>query len=444
MNATITTNPLRIKLLAALAGVGLLNGCMAEPEEITEDTEDTEVTAAGSNVVISWAGTAYDAIVRPVEEATTLRSLGPSMMLMAQVQLAVYDTMATITREYYPFSYQGSAYDVDRSAAVATAAYRILRTRVPGRGVFLDTAYASTMDAIRAGGKKTRGTALGEAVASHYLTLRANDNIDATYAWTQPTPAAGVFEPTVAGAQPVDYKMVFVPPFTFSNAQSASFFPPAPPALTSSQYATGWDETRRLGGANSTTRTEAQKQLALWSGENAFRWSARNLVALATAKRLDTMQSARFFAFTITSLADTIQSGMAAKYHYNYWRPIHSIPRADLDPNSATTADTTWTPLLNVNHPEYPAGHGFTGAGALVESVRAFFRTDAVSWTLDTVGVTGLTQTTRSYTSLTALARDIMDARVYAGLHYRFSVEAGRVQGDRIVDHVNANHFRHR
>jgi hypothetical protein len=188
-------------------------------------------------------------------------------------------------------------------------------------------------------------------------------------------------------------------------------------------------------------RTEAQRQLALWAGENAFRWSSRNLVALAGAKSLSSMHAARFFALTFTSIADALQTGMSAKYHYNLWRPFHSVPRADTDGNDATVGDLAWAPLLNVNHPEYPAGHGFVGAGSLVESVRAYFGTDAVSWTLDTVGVAGLTQTSRSYTSLNALAADIKEARIYGGLHYRFAVDAGQAQGRAVVQHVNANHF---
>jgi hypothetical protein len=439
MTFTIGTSSVRMTLLATLAGLSLLNGCVTEEEGADELEADT--LGASSNFVASWASTAADAIVRPNEASTALRSPGPSSMLMAQVQLAVYDTMASIAGDWKAFSYTGgSGSDPDAKAAVATAAYRILRTRVPGRAAYLDSQYATALGAIKASSRKTKGIALGEAVASHYLALRANDNIDNNYTWVQPAPGPGVFEP-VAPAQPVDYKMVFVPPLTFDISETPSFFPPAPPALSSAQYATAWNETRSYGGANSTTRTDAQKQLALWSGENAFRWTSRNLIGLATATRLDPMKSARFFALTFTSVADAFQAGMSAKYNYNVWRPFHSIPRADTDGNDATTADPTWSPLLNVNHPEYPAGHGFVGAGSMVESVRAFFGTDAVSWTVNTVGVTGLTQTSRSYTSLDALARDVMDARVLAGLHYRFSVEAGRALGKAIVDHVSASFF---
>jgi hypothetical protein len=438
MTLTTSTRSVRISLLTAFTGLALLGGCVDEAEEV----EAEEALLSGGNTVTTWATIAADAILRPVEESAAFNSPGTSSMLMAQVQLAVYDAMATITREYKRFSYTNSwtSYS-DTRAAVATAAYRILRTRIPGRAAYLDGQYAATMDAIPSGSKKANGSNLGDAIASHYLNLRANDKLGNNPTWVQPTPGPGVFEP-VAATPPVDYKMVFVPPFTFSLSQSSSFFPAPPPALSSSTYATHWTEARDVGGASSTVRTEAQKQLALWSAEHPFRWVARNVIELAVAKNLDSMKSARLLALVFTSVADTVQTGMSAKYHYNLWRPFHSIPRADTDGNAATPADPTWAPLLNVNHPEYPAGHGFVGAGSMVEAVRAFFGTNSVSWTLTTVGVNGLTQTSRSYTSLNAIATDMMNARIYAGLHYRFSMEAGRTQGKKVVDHITGRHFK--
>lgn len=446
MRTTNTKHSTRLHLIAAFAGLAFTNACAVdEAVESEEEVESEEAVVAAlggtGNVVTSWATIALDAVVRPVEEATTLNSTGTAAMLMAQVQLAVYDALQAIDGHYEDFSFdQHLSGSTNREAAVATAAYRVLRTRIPGRAVFLDGKYAETMNAIGASSSKTRGINLGEAAAQHYLALRQNDNLGGTYTWVQPTPGPGVFEP-VAATPPVDYKLKFVPPFSFSAAQSSSFFPAPPPALTSSQYATAFNESKDMGGAASPNRTEAQKQLALWSAEHPIRWSGRNLIDLAVAKGLDRSKSSRFFALSFTSIADSLQTGMSAKYHYNLWRPFHSVPRADTDNNASTTADPAWAPLLNVNHPEYPAGHGFVGAGAVVESVRAFFRTDSVNWTLTTVGVTGLTQTSRSYTSLNALANDIKNARVYAGLHYRFSVDAGQAQGKAVVNYINSRFF---
>ncbi len=430
-----------VQLIAMFAALALLSACALDGEA---PEAESEVTAAstGGNVVTTWAAIARDAISRPVEESTTLITAGPGTMLMAQVQLAVYDAMVAIYRDHEPFSYTGfPSHPTSKDAAAATAAYRVLRTRVPGRAAYLDAQYAATMAAIKHGNRKTNGIALGEDVAAHYLALRANDNIGNSYTWVQPPTGPGVFERTAA-TQPGDYKLVFIPPFTFDISETSSFFPPPPPALTSSEYAAAWAEVRDLGRVDSAIRTEAQKQLALWAAESPFRWAARNLNELAVAKKLGRMKAARFFAFVFTSMADSLQTGWSAKYHYNLWRPFHAVPRADIDGNDATVGDVTWTPLLNANHPEYPSGHGVYGAGSLVEAVRTFFGTDAVSWTLTAGGVNGLTETTRSYTALSALSDDIKDARILAGLHYRFGVDAGHEQGRKVVEHISARFFR--
>jgi len=407
------------------------------------NTEIESTISESGNIVITWGGIAADAIARPNEAAATLNTPGVGLMLMAQVQLAVYDVMVALKEgKFEPFSYDQKAHgNPDRDAAVATAAYRVLRTRIPGRAAYLDAQYATSMSGISDGKHKTRGIELGEAVAAHYLALRANDHIFDSPIWVQPTPGPGVFEP-VAPTPPVDYKLVFVPPYTFDIAQTPSYFPPPPPALTSDQYTHDWTQVRDLGRVDGTIRTAEQKQLALWTGENSFRWESRNVIALAVAKGLDPMQSARLFAMVFTSGADTLQAGMSAKYHYNFWRPFHAIPRADTDGNPATVGDPTWKPTLNINHPEYPAGHGFLGGASMIESVRSFFETDAVEWTLGTVGVVELTQTSRTYTSLTALGEDIMFARILAGLHYRFSMDAGQGLGRAVNAHVMENNFR--
>jgi len=426
-------------LFAAITGLAMLNGCAVDPEL---SDQVSEIKKATGSFVTDWSAIAADAIVRPVEASPTLRAPGHSSMLMAQVQNAIYDVMVTLRQGHFEaFSYDGQGHgNEDVAAAVATAAYRVLYTRVPGRAAYLDGKYAAALAAIPDGKQKTNGIALGEEVAAHYLALRANDNLDNTYTWVQPTTGPGVFEPVVA-AQPVDYKMVFAQPWTFDIGDSASFFPPPPPALTSDEYTTTWTEVRDLGRVDGTIRTAAQKEQALWTGENGFRWASRNQINLAVATGLEPMDAARFLALAFTSNADAFQTGMSAKYHYNFWRPFHSIPRADTDGNPATAGDPTWKPTLNVNHPEYPAGHGFFGGGSMVEAVRVFFGTDNVAWTVDAVGVPGLTTTARPYTSLDALSDDIMDGRILAGLHYRFSMDAGKDQGIAVVHHVAANHY---
>jgi hypothetical protein len=144
-----------------------------------------------------------------------------------------------------------------------------------------------------------------------------------------------------------------------------------------------------------------------------------------------------------TAAADATVAGFEAKYHYSAWRPRTAIPRADADGNPETDADPTWKPLLMVNHPEYPSGHGFWST-AVIETVAAFFGRSKLNWTIVTSksAVPQLVQTERTYDNMNALLREVIDARVWAGLHWRNSMIHGAQVGRRVAAHVTSQFFR--
>jgi hypothetical protein len=144
-----------------------------------------------------------------------------------------------------------------------------------------------------------------------------------------------------------------------------------------------------------------------------------------------------------TAATDALIVGFEAKCFHKGWRPRTAIPRADSDGNPDTDADPTWTPLLQVNHPEYPSAHGFIST-AVTRAVRAFFATNSITWTIVTspVAVPQLVQTERTYHNLNAITREIDDARVWAGLHWRHSMRDGDRIGRTVARHVVENFFR--
>jgi hypothetical protein len=146
-----------------------------------------------------------------------------------------------------------------------------------------------------------------------------------------------------------------------------------------------------------------------------------------------------------TAVSDAVITGFAAKYRYSFWRPRTAIPQADADGNDNTEADPSWRPLLSVNHPEYPSGHGFWSS-ALIDSLADFFGTTDVEWTLTTskVAVPRVEQTSRTYQDLETLKTEIFDARIWGGLHWRFSTDAGSKIGGRIAAHVSKHLFQPR
>lgn len=401
------------------------------------------------NPVTDWARIVQPAI-QLQEPGKPARPAGSAEVLHTMVVLAMYDAMMAIEGGYEPYAIAiPSSPGADARAAVATAAYVTAHARVsPAQVAYLDEQYLTYMTDISDGPAKTDGVAVGAAAASAILTLRANDGMAnlVLYQCSVVPPAPGEFEPdtgcpTGPGApQPADVKLGRVQPFTFTDP--SRFRPDGPEPMTSKDYAADFAETRDYGRIDSTVRTPEQTDVAYFWAEHPYVHWNRNLIRLATDRDLGARETARFFAMVHTAAADATIAGFEAKYHFVAWRPRTAIPRADTDGNPDTVADPTWKPLLSVNHPEYPSGHGFWST-ALLEAAADYFGTDKITWTITTskAAVPQLVRTERTYGSLKAIARQIDDARVWAGLHWRHSMRHGDQIGRHVAKHVTRSFF---
>jgi hypothetical protein len=246
-----------------------------------------------------------------------------------------------------------------------------------------------------------------------------------------------VFEP-VTPATPLDVKLAQVLPYTFDNP--AAFRPDGPAPLTSREYTKDFIETRDYGRADSTIRSPEQTDVALFWAENAYAQWNRNLCTLAISDGLSVRETARLLAMAFTASADTLIGCFEAKYFYLWWRPVHAIPRADTDGNPDTAPDPTWTALLTVNHPEYPSAHACAST-PIAKALKAYFGTDHFGGTLDST-TPGLNSPVRSYRKFSDIVREIEDARVWAGLHWRHSMEDGVKLGRKVAAHVFRHFFR--
>src|SRR5262249_16859641 len=123
-----------------------------------------------------------------------------------------------------------------------------------------------------------------------------------------------------------------------------------------------------------------------------------------------------------------------AKYTYGLWRPIDAIHNADLDNNPATTQDDNWTPLLiTPSHPEYVSGHSTYSAAAAAILAATFGDNTAVSATAFT-----LPGVTRNFTSFSQAAQEAGRSRIYGGIHFEFTNQAGQQLGQQIGNAVLA------
>jgi hypothetical protein len=387
-----------------------------------------EGSTAAPNAVTDWSLIAQNAIAPG-------RPAGSSEILLAIVHGAIYDAIAAIEGGYEPFaSSPAVARPADPSAATAAAARAVLVARVPAQAASVESQYAAYLATIPDGPAKVNGIAVGQAAAAGVLESRASDGLDNSVPYAQPAAGPGVWEPT-ASTPPVDVKLKQVRPLTFDSPRR--FRPAQPLSLDDPEYARDFEEVRTLGSAQSTARTPAQTETARFWAENPFvQWNAA-LRALAATHRLDVARTARLFALAHVSTADALIGCFEAKYHYLAWRPVHAIRRADSDANPATTADPTWTPLLNVNHPEYPSGHAcFTGA--VTDAIGTFFATDKVELTL----ASAVTGTSRTYARLSDIAAEVRLARIWSGLHFRHTMVEGSRLARQTVRHVVRRFFR--
>lgn len=355
------------------------------------------------------------------------------------VQAAVYDAVIGVTGGYQPYRFHARAprHASARAAAVA-AAHRILVTYSPYATTTLDTAYAASLATIPDGRSKTDGVSFGTRAADHLIALRAHDGRNAPITFTTP-PAVGVWRPTPPGflAMFDPWLGAVTPLMLRSPAQFGE--PGPPPAVTSARYTRDFAEVKALGSATSTARTAEQTSTALFFSGSALAQVNAALRNQVTTRHLDLARAARMFAAVDMSCADALISAWHAKLLYGFWRPITAITLADTDGNPATTADPSWTPLLTTPpYPEYVSGYNVVIA-AFTRALAEILGTTHLRLTLTSTAVPGAT---RSYDSGAALRGDVVEARIWLGIHFRTADTAARDMGQAVARWSLARNFR--
>jgi hypothetical protein len=119
---------------------------------------------------------------------------------------------------------------------------------------------------------------------------------------------------------------------------------------------------------------------------------------------------------------------LVTKKHYVFWRPVTAIQEGDNDGNPRTIGDLSWQPLTNTPpYPEYTSGANNV-TGAVTRMLALFFGTDHLTFSLNS-GNPLVIQKTRTYCRFSDAARDVVNARIYEGIHFRTADRVGRRQG---------------
>jgi hypothetical protein len=243
-----------------------------------------------------------------------------------------------------------------------------------------------------------------------------------------------------------------VQPFLLNSP--GQFRPEPPIPLSSQEWVRQFNEVKSYGGATSAVRTPAQTATARFYTANVIRQFNRAARDLATARALGEPQTARLVAMVNTVSADALMSALNAKYRFLFWRPVTAIdptavtadgfgpvPGFD-DGNPATIEEPGWKPLITTpNHPEYPAAHG-TNTSAMAEVFSEFLGTDDIDLDIhgfDAAGLAGNLDAVHHFDTADQLREEVINARLWGGIHYRRSSEAGVHLGLKVA-HYDLNH----
>ena len=394
------------------------------------------ITVAGPNAVSYWNEVATNTVTAAATATGSAAEQRPDAFLdQAVVHLAIYDALMAITKTHKPYAITpaADAEGASQEAATAAAAYGVLKGMYPNRSSLYQAAYDTYVGGLAAGTATSKGLTLGAEVAQRMLALRGDDGRSVVLATYVPGTAPGQFR----GTNPVARPTAFEKPLALTGA--AQFRLPPPPALDSATYAQDYNEVRQIGGTVSATRTETQLDIARFHTEPPPRFWARNLRNFAMTNR-SLADHARLMAILLTAQADASIACFDSKYFYQAWRPQSAIPLGDTDGNAATAADAAWTPVVPTpNHPEYPAAHGCV-SGAVTEALKAFYQTDQVTFSFDST----VTNTAHKFATTQALVDEVQVARIYGGMHFRYSTVAGITLGTNVGQWVVANNFQAR
>jgi hypothetical protein len=408
-------------------------------------------TVARADAVTDWNAIASTAIVTNAGQPPPV-----SVLHFAMVQGAVYDAVNAIDRGHRPYLVQPNANPTDsKEAAAAAAAFRVLVgfDNLPGLFPAQLSTWQPVYNAYIAGlpdnppGSRAAGIAVGETTARAMLNARMNDGRFGPPPGLYP-PAPGIWRstPPLFANDPAPW-VGNVRPFIVPSAEMLRT--DGPNSLTSAAYAEDLNEVKNLGSLTSTTRTADQTDAAIFWQDQAMALWNRIFRTLAASQGLDIVENARLFAMTNLAAADAAIGCWNDKYYWQFWRPITAIREANTDGNPATVADPNWLPLFDpttpVCHlpllvtppfPDHPSGH-CCATSAFVHTLQNFFGTDKIGFS----AFSNKSCTTRSFERFSDALKEVIDARVWAGIHFRTADVQGSVLGKKVAHYLEKHYF---
>jgi len=488
---TVLSIALAIPAWASEITSGLRRAGYAQPVQKSQGPQ----TPLGTDAIRRWNEIAINASgldhtpVPPGDPRVPGEQLGPtrSSRAMAIVHIAMFDSVNAIVGGYQSYTGVGSApRGTAMDAAVAQAAHDTLTALFPSQAATFDALLDEDLAKVEDPRGSANGVELGQRVAAAILALRVADGSEV------PDPQVGIDfftsdEPGKWRTDPISQKTLALGAYwgavtPFVMTASDQFRVPVPPDLTSREYAAAFKTVKKIGGdgvVTKTIRTAEQSEIGIyWAYDGTPSLCAPprlyNQITVQIADQMGTtrkpLEFARLLALVNVAMADAGIAIWESKYFHNFWRPVTGVREADAgtgptgagDGNAATHGDPTFSPLgapaSNSSHdqnftppfPSYPSGHAGFG-GALFETLRRFYRTDAIAFTFVSDELNGVTLDNqgnvrplvpRTFASLSEAEEENGQSRIYLGIHWEFDKTAGIAQGRLVAEYVFRHAFR--
>jgi hypothetical protein len=405
---------------------------------------------AAADVLTEWNMCAQTII--GTGRATVQFGAGPSTQLdLAVVHLAMHDAIQAYDQHFEPFAGAIAAGGGSPIAAAARAARTVLLSKFPALQSDIDACYTRSLGGVVA---DMASILVGDTAANNVLHNREGDGSFPSS--SAPAPPAGTTGPGQWRPNPPAVSMAApwggaVRPFAIESVERCQ--PEDPPLLTSLEYAEAYNEVKALGSATGSMRTPEQSRIArMYSGGIPGQYN-RLTRDLADKYRGGNTTAAlgergRLYALVNTAMADSFICSWHSKKKFNFWRPIHAIREGDLDDNILTEKSATWTPYFlpaTPNYPDYTSG----AANVTAASMRIFALFFGSDHTTEPFNIhaapasTGLQpqagDSPIEYHRFSDVMKDVVDARIYLGIHFRFADTEARSQGRRVAQHTFRN-----
>ena len=376
---------------------------------------------------------------RAVVTAATPGALQPR--IAAAMHVAMFEAYNGIEKRFTSIhDVSGEApRGTSKRAAVVYAAYNTLLAFFPAQAAD----FANDLDASLAGiaadsaidnsESIARGREWGEHVAAEIVAWRNTDGLNPPPPPYLGSLAVGKWRPTPPAFAPglapnLGQILTFVIP------NGSTFRPAGPPPLMSTEYADDVNEVQRIGNAaalpadRSADGTESAR---FWAGTALTAWF-RIAEAVSRQNHLTLSENDRLFTLMSVAMADSVITCWDSKV---LLRAVATVPRhsprghrqqSGHDPGSA------WTPLIvTPPYPEYYSGHQGLDRTSATVLIAYFGDSTPIETTSES-----LPGVTRHWSNFTAAADDAFMARIWGGIHFRFSMDDARDVALKIANYV--------